>query len=119
MDTCTQMETSELTGKALDWAVAEAEDYYPHIHNGEPFVFDGGKRENFIHFSTDWTYGGELLCIHSIDLMHVSTGVLATLYSNEHLHFSGKGDSALIAVCRAVVTFKLGETVMVPTSLLK
>ncbi len=126
MATHIQMKTSELTGKALDWAVAHAlngkpllEKVFPTVKWGEAFtdaVLDGRIKP-----TTDWGQTGPILCeftwvlpYRSIDRQHLGKFESKTPGGLPH-----NGDTLLIAACRAIVATELGETVMVPTSLLK
>jgi len=109
------MKTSELTGAALDWAVAKCEgllapdgvrlsdEYCDSLHHNQ----DGG-------FSTDWAQGGPIIEREKIGLWSegydweakIQTGVGEWLYMWDA--------SPLIAAMRCYVVSKLGDDVDVP-----
>jgi hypothetical protein len=99
------MKTSELTGKALNWAVHQAR-------------FEGACHdEPFPSYSTDWSQGGPI-----IDREHIST---AYVYWGEWEAWDDKtmpppkyrGPTPLIAAMRCYVASKLGDDVEVPEEL--
>lgn len=63
-----KMKTSELTGVALDWAVAKCEEY-----SGQVYVKDGKLYEplyeEFLCFSTDWAQGGPIIEWENISII--------------------------------------------------
>lgn len=109
------MKTSELTGPALDWAVAMAENW-------------AGADFEFKPYSTNWTQGGPIIERERIkvapnlgDTWHgqirhetshplVEHKVLAG-WTNKH------GPTPLIAAMRCYVASKLGDEVEVPEGL--
>lgn len=117
-----KVKTSELTGAALDWAVAkavygDAKYLLKPMMSKVPYVFmtkeDG--REIRVSYSTNWAHSGPL--------------IQSNLYRVEELGYDlweaeavgakpQRGQSALIAICRAVVASKIGEEVDIPDSLL-
>ena len=93
------MKTSELTGKALNWAVAECEDVY---------CFDGSYTP-----STNWAQGGPII---------EREGIALYLYggSEWNAHVGGResvGPTPLIAAMRCYVASKLGDEVEIPEEL--
>jgi len=104
------MKTSELTGAALDWAVAQCEG------------FDNG--DWLPDYSTDWAAGGPIieregLAISrvsqdewSASLIHEDKEYGGVMYTNQH------GATPLIAAMRCYVASKLGDDVEVPEELL-
>jgi hypothetical protein len=98
------MKTSELKERALDWAVAKAISEY------KPIAVPA--------FSTDWSQGGPIIDRHGICLS--SDDVFAGEGWVAHMPESDvdvKGDTALIAAMRCLVTMVLGEVVNVPEEL--
>jgi hypothetical protein len=97
------MKTSELTGAALDWAVAKAIGEY--------------KPLPVPNYSTDWAQGGPI-----IDREHIS---IAYMYRGEWEAWDDKtmpppryrGPTPLIAAMRCYVASKLGDTVQIPQEL--
>jgi len=61
-----KIKTSELTGAALDWAVAKCEGVkvvklkHGRATFSDPFD-DGALNEMFINYSTDWAQGGPII----------------------------------------------------------
>lgn len=132
----------ELVGPALDWAVAQIEGVNTMMlspRKGEPqkpfalfgslALSVGGDDQSSYAPSSCWHCGGPL-----IDKYHVQTSFNGSGFSRsptgEHWcayacndngaesHPSGSGPSALIAVCRAIVAARHGETVQVPKELI-
>lgn len=98
------MKTSELTGAALDWAVAKCE-YFP-VRDG----FD----DNCPEYSTDWAQGGPILERECIDLQYQGgeTDVWAAdIFNADSMIY---GDTPLIAAMRCYVVSKLGDEVEIP-----
>lgn len=102
------MKTSELTGAALDWAVAKCEGR-PHSYavvdvKGEPpltaVVFTP---------STDWAQGGPIIEEQGIDLYQ--SGSWAAEMGGVHRQ---EGPTPLIAAMRCYVASKLGDEIEVP-----
>lgn len=113
------MKTSELTGAALDWAVAKCEGVLlvEHIDGLCSWL----EHEVFGYWvvyspSTDWAQGGpiiarEALCINT----------QLTRFDWQALDFHGNitqfGSTPLIAAMRCYVASKLGDEVDVPEEL--
>ena len=98
-----EMKTSELTGAALDWAVAKCErdsDANWRAHAGH-------------RFSTDWAQGGPIIEREGLTLTHQDIWVAQT---DDDLF--AYGPTPLIAAMRCYVTSKLGDEVEVPNELL-
>lgn len=109
------MRTSELTGAALDWAVAKCEGYTP-----DDGSFDGPTD---FFFSIDWGLGGPIIERERISIEYmagsgdagadvwVATRIEGASFSEE------QGDTPLIAAMRCFVCSKLGDEVDVPEGL--
>ena len=106
------MKTSELTGAALDWAVAKCEV-------GAEFI---GEIDDPHFYSTDWAHGGPIIERESIailgdgDLYWEAECVWAWARGFDDGFFQ-KGPTPLIAAMRCYVTLKLGDEVEVPEEL--
>ena len=115
------MKTSELTGAALDWAVAKCEGIglgprglVVYYHEGEPAMWQP---------STNWAQGGPIIEREFIDLRHIRT--LPTMFWEAYTpapeHDDGEvcvaGPTPLIAAMRCYVASKLGDEVDVPEEL--
>jgi hypothetical protein len=121
------MKTSELTGAALDWAVAICEGwktvhvngvlmlrhYHPEkAHTPHCYVEDFG-------YSTNWAQGGPIIEREKIRL--------DTTWNFEDGYWSARmdtvggwwlGDTPLVAAMRCYVASQLGDTVDIPEELL-
>lgn len=111
-----QVKTSELTGAALDWAVAKIEE----------------RSTWFYHPSIDWIQGGLIIdreritvCAPLIRRITVERHAFPVNYwramkqrdENENVDH-GSGPTALIAAMRCFVNSKLGAVVDIPDELL-
>jgi hypothetical protein len=123
-----QMKTSELTGAALDWAVAKCEPddtlaIYFDESTGEPLCHDDWPDNQEYKPSTDWAQGGPIIERELIDLRHIRT--LPTMFWEAYTpapeHDDGEvcvaGPTPLIAAMRCYVASKLGDEVEVPKEL--
>lgn len=98
------MKVSELTGHALNWAVARCE---------------GGVGKNqllgaWYAPSTDWSQGGEIIERERINLWNEGYDWEASRYG-EHIVW---GQTPLVAAMRCYVASKLGDEVEIPAELL-
>jgi hypothetical protein len=111
-----EVQTSDLAGAALDWAVAQVEGIEvaiaePHYGTGWRVYRpeSGGKYSP----STDWAVAGPLLDKYHVSLIYAFEEYEALI----GMTGSGYHSSATAAVCRAIVAAKLGNTVQVPKEL--
>ena len=117
-----EVKTAELSGAALDWAVAEVEGLDASVASCTPpdcetryyaYVKSPYKP------SRDWWQGGSLIEKYQVSITYHNAPdktSLATLAST-HPAFEC-GETVLIAACRAIVAAKLGDTVQIPAELL-
>lgn len=114
-----EVNVNDLTGMALDWAVAEADGLRPYLHKGEFWVLDGKTNMPRPRFSTDWAQGGPLLDEYSWSLPYraIARHHLGKFESCTPGGFPHNGDTPLIAACRAIVAAALGNVVRVPAVL--
>jgi hypothetical protein len=119
------MKTSELQGKALDWAVAKCEfpepDYEPQdwlVYITEDCMDDGWVFKP----STDWVQGGPIIereriaiWFEKYDDIDSALPVWAAVRFNEQDYY---GSTPLIAAMRCYVASKLGDEVEVPEELM-
>ena len=111
------MKTSELTGAALDWAVAKCEGwksvyvndvhmlkhYHPEAaHTPHCYIEDFG-------YSTDWALAGPII---ERELIAIHGDWKATLGEGTY-----EGPTPLIAAMRCYVASKLGDEVEIPKEL--
>lgn len=102
-----KIKTSELTGTALDWAVAEAAGY---SLNTLDLLYDVKSYDKF-NPSTDWARGGPFIEQHKIETYYQpSLGQWAARH-NDNLRY---GPTPLIAAMRCRVASELGDEVEVP-----
>jgi hypothetical protein len=113
------MKTSELTGAALDWAVAKCEGRGIEFEDPrDPWLTRDGISDQPLHSytpSTDWAQGGPIIEREQIGVFPDATGWVA-----EQNIFSGcvtNGQTPLIAAMRCYVASKLGDDVDVPEEL--
>lgn len=120
------MNTSDLIGPALDWAVAKCEDD-PEYVNGRIWITTGSffsrVRRTEYSPSTNWAQGGPIIERESIAVDY-SDGTASesgepfwcasAYYSSARPHAA---KTPLIAAMRCFVTSKLGEEVKIPEEL--
>jgi hypothetical protein len=104
------MKTSELTGQALDWAVAMCEGI-DHDTAAMNIVF-GDDNDWFLTFSTDWAQGGPIIEREMIELIPQTPALWDAMYRGQHI--PNDGPTPLIAAMRCYVASKLGVEVDVP-----
>lgn len=109
------MKTSELTGAALDWAVAKCE----HPEWWEMFVdmdtIHGLRMDDGNDYtpSTNWEQGGPI-----IERERIATWGDGNLYWEAECGWAwGKGPTPLVAAMRCYVASKLGDEIELPEEL--
>lgn len=96
-----KIQTKELIGDPLDWAVHHA--YCEGACDDEPLTDDE-------RYSTNWALGGPIIERESIGLMPSRTAY----YERDGGLFYSYGPTTLIAAMRCYVASKLGDVVEVP-----
>ena len=110
------MKTAELTGAALDWAVAKCESLDCYIEDGvvhlkgQPFDTDW----RYWLPSTDWAQGGPIIERERIEFDFNEDTQMFHAYDGLQ---SGTGPTHLIAAMRCYVASKFGDEVEVPEEL--
>ena len=103
-----KVKTNELSGQALDWAVAKAEGY-----PDEDISVDW-------NYSTDWAQSGPIIEREGIQIQKHRSGWVAL---PEDAQFSEEeyqdGSTPLIAAMRCYVASRLGDEVEIPDDLLE
>ena len=105
-----KFKTSELTGAALDWAVAKCEV-------GAEFI---GEIDDPHFYSTDWAHGGPIIERECINLFSLDpkteddTGFWLAHMEGIYVRY---GVSAIVAAMRCYVASKLGDEVEIPEEL--
>ena len=117
------MKTSELTGAALDWAVAKCEPddtlaIYFDESTGEPLCHDDWPNNQEYKPSTDWAQGGPIIEREEISVNWANGQWQAhTVNEQDEYEQIEYGPTPLIAAMRCYVASKLGDTVDVPAEL--
>ncbi len=125
-----EVRVSNLVGAPLDWAVAMAEGFESDperltnvwLNEEDPTSISIRGVEMGYGFrpSSNWEHGGQLIDKHSGTAQHIP-GL------PDDLHYAGGpagagvwcyGPTALIAFCRGLVNYKLGDIVQVPKELM-
>jgi hypothetical protein len=106
------MKTSELTGAALDWAVAKCEG----------FLCDYNYNGALAAYSTNWAQGGPIIERESINIetWHGAWQAELEFLPDDDTHYrygKGAGPTPLIAAMRCYVVSKLGDDIEIPEEL--
>ena len=107
-----KLKTSELTGAALDWAVAKAEG---HDVDDPTWWPDFGDESCY---STDWAQGGPIIEREGIELAYrVGVHWIATRVESSAV-CEAWGPTQLVAAMRCYVMSQLGDEIEIPEELL-
>jgi hypothetical protein len=98
------MKTSELSGAALDWAVAMIEGYT---------LNPATRSSAWIAYSTDWAQGGPIIEREEIAIFLEYPKEWGATDGN----YSKGGDTPLVAAMRCYVASKMGDTIDIPKEL--
>lgn len=115
-----KIKTTELTGKALDWAVGRAVGERMRAASDGSMLLhccyshDGLDFWNEYSPTTNWGQLGPLVpeFLMTLDVFHEETH--ATAISDEGERHLARHPDARVAACRAIVAARLGDTVDVP-----
>lgn len=103
-----RVKTNELTGAALDWAVAKCEGV---VYHGPAWT----------KYSTDWAQGGPIIEREGINLDNYAKNPKWSAWTPAPDRESGEaqayGPTPLIAAMRCYVASKLGDTIDIPEEL--
>lgn len=119
--------TSELTGNALDWAVAKALGMHVWPTQGGWFTFDSDAYSEYrndynddklqsFRPSTNWAQGGAIIEREKIEIVPVADEMWDAYKQDQHIPNSGA--TPLIAAMRCYVASKLGDEVELPEGLI-
>ena len=133
------METSKLTGPALDWAVAKCKGYAAGVWAEDEKVFvvqkpsggiwmlQGGSCLNWLRYgrwnpAEDWEQGGPIIEREGMtvtDRRHLRPAVFDSerWRAETAKYVEGYGPTPLIAAMRCYVASKLGDEVEIPEEL--
>jgi hypothetical protein len=124
-----KIKTSELTGAALDWAVAKCEGYTEHSYmrnahivrdvNGKVTGIQVPTNRQYIWYSpsTDWSQGGPIIERELINVVWLSISNCCASLSTPKVAIRACGPTPLISAMRCYVASKLGDEVEVPDGL--
>jgi hypothetical protein len=121
-----KIKTYELTGAALNWAVAMAEGFpgadIRYYENTKSLVlqYSNGPKGWLLEYSTNWSQGGPIIERECIDVLCLAGGDDGW-QADKYLHtekVEGYGPTPLIAAMRCYVASKLGDEIDVPKELL-
>jgi hypothetical protein len=112
-----KVKTSELTGVALDWAVAKCEGYQAVFTDGTirpVFRKAQAVEATWPEYSTDWAQGGPIIQRERIEIHNAANNEWAA-----HAKFQvyGIGQTPLIAAMRCYVASEMGDEVEIPEEL--
>lgn len=118
-----RINTAELTGVALDWAVVKASGTpvtIEYTESGKPVVLD--KKNRHCTASRTWAQGGPIIEREKIDVFKVANleewcGSIPKLHKIGW-RFIQYGHTPLIAAMRCYVFSRLGDDVDIPEELL-
>lgn len=123
------MKVANLSGAALDWAVAKCEGWNrlrpnPHKFNQALIMSDDRGDSQFLselNYSTNWSQGGPIIEREMRAGMHLSNNCAfyadADEFGDIDLH-KVNGSTPLIAAMRCYVASKLGDEIEIPEELL-
>lgn len=117
-----KVKVSELTGTALDWAVAKGIELDVIIKNGYVMAKrTKGERRFVFNPSVHWAHGGPLIQEYEMSINRNDMEVYAHIcdYGYGAVGRPVAGQTELIAACRAFVTWKLGARIEVPAVLVE
>jgi hypothetical protein len=134
-----KIKTNQLTGAALDWAVAKCEGRRVELNHQytEETKFDGWWQLGPNHwqplnkYSTDWAQGGPIIERERIELkcwdgtwgVEEGTWVAEVLHEDRRygglMRSEGQGPTILLAAMRCYAASRFGGEVDVPDELLK
>ena len=113
-----KIKTSELTGAALDWAVAKA-NQAAGLFKSDPML----DCMRYFTSSTNWAQGGPIIERENIGVTPMTVtvgddrGKRHWFANHEDRADFQDGDTALVAAMRCYVASKLGDTVDIPEEL--
>jgi hypothetical protein len=119
------MKTSELTGAALDWAVAKCEGKNGVLHDDGitrciVVAAPSGVYKGTYRPSINWSQGGPIIERERITLdgTAILNQWMAVFYVPDEEPWEMRGPTPLIAAMRCYVASKLGDEVEVPQELI-
>ena len=125
------MKTSELSGAALDWAVAKCEGFEAFTDGISWIIDHAGSYQPLPKYSTNWAQGGPIIEREEIELRVIPTGRNpdnwqgandfdaweANVCPPDVDYVRAFGPTPLIAAMRCFVESKLGDEIELPEEL--
>lgn len=111
-----KIKTTELTGPALDWAVAKCE--YDELAAARIQWPQYTKHFPLVSPSTDWSQGGPIIERERLGVGYTTEGGATWLAARTDDPFYISGPTPLVAAMRCFVASQLGDEVEVPDELL-
>lgn len=109
-----KIKTSELTGAALDWSVAWAENITIKHFSGVFYLLDGDEWNP----TRNWAQGGPIIERERIGLDCDDQGIWFASYDlSEDTALGASAKSPLVAAMRCYVATKLGNEIEIPQEL--
>ena len=121
-----KIKTSELTGAALDWAVAKCEGINIEIQkslDGTIFLLNTSDGVYATGYSTAWAQGGPIIEREVHTLIERDGKWMAEVFQpkypnpNRFCYASSNGQTPLIAAMRCYVASKLGDKIEIPNEI--
>ena len=112
--------TQELTGAALDWAVAKCEGFRP-FSDGISWIIDHAETyQPLPKYSTDWSEGGPIIERKGIITGPVNSGRWCAEIADDiaQVRYLRYAETPLIAAMRCHVASEMGEEIDIPEELL-
>lgn len=119
-----EVSTQELSGAALDWAVAKSDGRDPKVYfTGIPqytFIYLGDAATCKFDPTSNWIWLSDLIKRYRIELspLYVGDWRAHVMADDEPQTPEVEASTAELAICRAVVEARLGEIVSVPKELM-
>ena len=117
------VKTTELSGAALDWAVARCEGWDGFdVHSNGAFELERSDTGDCLWLkcfepSTDWSQAGPIIERECITVSHDAGGWMASYNFVMARSYARHGPTPLIAAMRCYVASKLGDEVEIPEEL--
>ena len=116
-----KVKTNELSGAALDWAVAKCEGVtvLPKMRGGCYVTLNKGETV-LLCYSTNWAQGGPIIEREGISILYrVGVNMSANINGQyeQSVPYNQRGNAQLIVAMRCYVASKLGDEVEIPEEL--
>ena len=116
-----KIKTSDLTGVALDWAVAQCEGKNGVLHDDGitrciVIAAPSGVYKGTYTPTVNWAFGGPIIEREKISIITTTNG---HEWAAKAAHNYNYGPTPLIAAMRCYVASKLGDTIDVPNGLMR